>query len=268
MSHRRARLVVGLLLTAVAACAAPDAENGAVRTVATDAPIEWDVHSMQRARPPVVTPAPAQDPAAAPADAIVLFDGRDITPWAHSDGTPARWKVQDGYMEVLSGSGSLETTRAFGDVQLHIEWMSPADAAGSGQDRGNSGVFLMGRYEIQVLDSYANDTYADGQAAALYGQHPPMVNASRRPGEWQTYDIVFRAPRFGADGSVVSPARTTVLHNGVLVHDAVTFTGATAHRRRAEYEAHEDKLPLSLQDHGTPVRFRNIWVRELAEALP
>lgn len=253
---------------AVAACAAPDAENGAARTVATDAPIEWDVHSMERPKPPIVTPGPVPAPTAPPADAFILFDGRDVTPWAHGDGTPARWKVQDGYMEVLSGSGSLETTRAFGDVQLHIEWMSPADAAGSGQDRGNSGVFMMGRYEIQVLDSYANDTYADGQAAALYGQHPPMVNASRRPGEWQTYDIVFRAPRFGADGSVSSPARTTVLHNGVLVHDAVTFTGATAHMRRAEYEAHEDKLPISLQDHGAPVRFRNIWVRELAEALP
>jgi hypothetical protein len=226
------------------------------------------VHSLERPKPPVVVPAPAQDPAAPPADAIVLFDGRDITPWAHADGTPARWKVQDGYMEVLSGSGAIETTRAFGDVQLHLEWMAPATVADTGQDRGNSGVFLMGRYEIQVLDSYDNETYADGQAAAIYGQHPPMVNASRRPGEWQTYDIVFRAPRFGADGSVISPARATVLHNGVLVHDAVTFTGATAHQRRAEYEPHEDQLPLSLQDHGAPVRFRNIWVRELADAMP
>jgi hypothetical protein len=268
VNRRRARLAVGLLVVAAAACSTPAAEDGAVRTVATDAPPEWDVHSLERPKPPVVTPAPAQDPAAAPSDAIVLFDGRDITPWAHADGTPARWKVQDGYLEVLSGSGALETTRAFGDVQLHLEWMAPASAAGSGQDRGNSGVFLMGRYEIQVLDSYDNETYADGQAAAIYGQQPPMVNASRRPGEWQTYDIVFRAPRFGADGSVITPARATVLHNDVLVHDAVTFTGATAHQRRAEYEPHEDKLPLSLQDHGAPVRFRNIWIRELAETLP
>jgi hypothetical protein len=163
----------------------------------------------------------------------------------------------------VRGTGSLRTARSFGDIQLHIEWRAATPPTASGQNRSNSGVFLMGRYEVQVLDSYQNETYADGQAAALYGQRPPLVNASRPPGEWQTYDIVFRRPRFAADGRVLEPARITLLHNGVLVHDAVAFTGATAHMRAASYEAHEDRLPISLQDHGDPVRFRNIWVREL-----
>jgi hypothetical protein len=171
--------------------------------------------------------------------------------------------VAEGYLEVVGGAGSIATRRAFGDVQLHVEWATPSPPRGEGQERGNSGVFLMGRYEIQVLDSYRNDTYADGQAAALYGQAPPLVNASRPPGEWQTYDVVFRRPRFGPDGALLQPARVTVFHNGVLVHDNVGFTGRTAHGRKATYEPHEDRLPLVLQDHGDPVRFRNIWVREL-----
>lgn len=218
---------------------------------------------MERPRPPVVMPAREQPPVPPPVDAIVLFDGVDLAAWRRGDGSAARWTVRDGYVEVSPGAGTIETVRAFGDLQLHLEWMAPAPPRGEGQARGNSGVFLMGRYEVQILDSHANDTYADGQAAALYGQHPPLVNASRPPGEWQTYDIVFRRPRFGADGAVVEPARITVLHNGVLVHDAQTFTGATAHMRRARYEPHEDRRPLALQDHGDPVRFRNIWVRDL-----
>jgi hypothetical protein len=168
-------------------------------------------------------------------------------------------------MEVARGTGAIETVRGFGDVQLHLEWQSPAIVRGSGQGRGNSGVFLMGRYEIQILDSYQNETYADGQAAALYGQHPPLVNVSRAPGEWQTYEIVFRRPRFAADGSLLRPAVVTVLHNGVVVHASQDMTGATAHMRRAVYEAHADRLPISLQDHGDLVRFRNIWVRELSD---
>ena len=165
----------------------------------------------------------------------------------------------------MPGAGAIRTRAAFGDAQFHIEWRSPVPPAGEGQDRGNSGVFLMERYEIQVLDSYQNRTYADGQAAAVYGQHPPLVNASRPPGQWQTYDIVFRRPRFDSAGSVVSPARITLLHNGVLVQDGVLLTGPVGHRERRPYEAHADRLPLALQDHGQRVQFRNVWVRSLEE---
>ena len=166
-------------------------------------------------------------------------------------------------MQVAAGTGAIRTVREFGDVQLHIEWASPSPARGEDQDRGNSGVFLMGRYEVQVLDSYGNATYPDGQAAAVFGQYPPLVNASRAPGEWQSYDIVFRRPRFGSDGSLRQPATLTVFHNGVLVQDRVTLTGPTAHQTRPGYSLHPDKGPISLQDHGHPVRFRNIWIREL-----
>lgn len=223
---------------------------------------EWEVHSMDRPRPPVVDPGPAGPPAPVPSDAVVLFDGTDLREWRGGEG-PAGWRVEGGYVEVVGGSGSISTRRAFGDIQLHVEWAAPAQIEGDGQGRGNSGVFLMGLYEIQVLDSYRNDTYPDGQAAALYGQEPPLVNASRPPGEWQTYDIVFRRPRFADDGSLVEPARATVFHNGVLVHNNVAFHGRTVHRQRATYAPHEERLPLTLQDHGNPVRFRNIWVREL-----
>jgi len=228
---------------------------------------QWPVHSMDRPRPPVVTPAPARAPVPPPSDAIVLFNGRDLSEWVGSDGQPARWQVHEGYVQVVPGAG-LVTRRSFGDVQLHVEWAAPNPPRGEGQGRGNSGVFLMQFYEVQVLDSYDNVTYADGQAAALYGQFPPLVNASRAPGEWQTYDITFRRPRFRADGSVESPARVTVIHNGVLVHDAVELQGRTAHNRRAQYAPHEDRRPLSLQDHGDPVRFRNIWVRGLEDSRP
>ena len=166
-------------------------------------------------------------------------------------------------MEVVKGTGSIETKQAFGDIQLHVEFRTPTPPEDEGQDRGNSGVFLMGRYEVQVLDSYENKTYPDGQAAALYGQYPPLVNASRPPGVWQVYDIAFQAPRFDAAGKVVTPARATVFHNGVLVQLASELTGPSAHKQRPPYEAHPDKLPIGLQDHSNPMRFRNIWVREL-----
>jgi hypothetical protein len=233
----------------------------------TPTSMDWPIHDPNRPQPRVVTPPDAGTPERAgrpPSDAVVLFDGTDLSQWRTSEGGgPARWTVRDGYMEVAKGTGSIETVRGFGDCQLHIEWMAPLPATGDGQDRGNSGVFLMGRYEVQVLDSYRNTTYPDGQAAAIYGQYPPLVNASRPPGEWQTYDIVFRAPRWGADGKLLRPARLTVFHNGVLVHDAVELTGPTAHKARPPYERHAPKLPIGLQDHGNPVRFRNIWVREL-----
>lgn len=224
---------------------------------------KWPPNSMDRPRPAVVDPGPERPPAPAPSDAIVLFDGTSLSGWESDSGNPARWTVRDGYMQVAPGTGAIRTKRAFGSVQLHIEWASPAPAKGEGQDRGNSGVFLMGHYEIQVLDTWHNLTYADGMAGAVYGQTPPLVNASRAPGRWQTYDIVFHRPVFDQSGKVVTPARVTVLHNGVLVQDNTEITGWTVHAEVAKYQPHADRLPLVLQDHAHPVRYRNIWVREL-----
>ena len=221
------------------------------------------IHDTTRAQPLVVDPGPPPPSAPVPSDAIVLFDGRDLSQWKSNDGDRPAWKIENGYMEVVSGAGGISTIRGFGDCQLHIEWASPASPEGVGQNRGNSGVFLMGRYEVQVLDSYRNVTYPDGQAAAIYGQYPPLVNASRPPGEWQSYDIVFRRPRFNERGELVAPARVTVMHNGVLVQDGVILTGPSGHRERPPYSAHADRLPIGLQDHASPVRFRNIWVRDL-----
>ena len=228
-------------------------------------PVYWEIHDTGRAQPPVVDPGPAPaEPRPAPSDAVVLFDGGDLDAWEHPDGAPAAWTLRDNYVEVDTGHGDIQTKEAFGDMQLHLEWMTNPSVTGRGQGRGNSGVFLMGTYEVQVLDSYDNPTYPDGQAAALYGQYPPLVNATRPPGEWQTYDIIFRRPRFDQDGSVATPARVTVYHNGVLVQDRVELTGPTAHHDRPPYEAHAARLPLRLQDHGDgAVRYRNIWVREL-----
>jgi len=248
-------VAIGLLGMALSAQAPPGNRAAELQ--------KWPVHDEARPMPPVVDPGPAGPPAAVPADAVVLFDGKDLSGWTTAKGAPARWLVKDGYMEVVKGAGSIQTVRGFGDCQLHVEWATPSPAVGSGQDRGNSGVFLMNTYEVQVLDSYQSKTYADGMAAALYGHYPPLVNVSRKPGEWQTYDIVFRAPRFDQTGAVMSPARFTVFHNGVLVHDAQELTGPTVHKARPPYKAHADTLPIGLQDHSHPVRFRNIWIREL-----
>ncbi len=226
---------------------------------------EWLAHDRERPRPPVVSPGQQQLPVAPPQDAIVLFDGATLDEWRSRDGGPARWRVQGGAMISVPDSGYVFTARPFGDVQLHLEWAVPLPVEGSGQGRGNSGVFLMSKYEIQILDSYQNDTYADGQAAAVYGQYPPLVNACLPPGQWQTFDIVFRRPRFHRDGRLASPARMTVIQNGVLVQDNVELWGPTHWLQHSPYEYHPDKLPLSLQDHGNPVRFRNIWLRELSE---
>jgi hypothetical protein len=227
-------------------------------------PVYWEVHDTTRAAPPVVDPGPAPDaPRPAPGDATVLFGGDDLDDWEHPDGSAAEWAVHDGSFQVEPGTGPIQTTEGFGDVQLHIEWMTPASIDGDGQSRGNSGVFLMGTYEVQVLDSYQNPTYADGQAAAIYGQYPPLANAMRPPGEWQVYDIIFRRPHFDENGDVVTPATMTVYHNGVLVQDHVELTGPTGHYERPPYEEHAARLPLRLQDHSNPVRFRNVWVRDL-----
>jgi hypothetical protein len=228
--------------------------------------IPWRVHDRNRPLPPVVTPGEAstqEQAGAPPSDAAVLFNGKDLTNWESLNGGPALWKVETGYFEVAPHTGDIQTKQAFGDCQLHVEWASPDPPHGEDQDRGNSGVYMMTLYEIQVLDSYQSKTYADGQAAAVYGQYPPLVNACRAPGQWQTYDIIFHGPRFDPAGKVLRPAFATVLHNGVLVQDHVALTGPTAHGERPPYQVQPAKMPLRLQDHGHPVRFRNIWIREI-----
>jgi hypothetical protein len=224
---------------------------------------KWRVHDRKRPRPPFVQVPPSDAPTPAPSDAVVLFDGKDLVKWKGRRGDAA-WKVTDGYCEV-NGTGDIETRDSFGDCQLHLEWKAPLPK-GNSQDRGNSGVFLMGRYEVQILDSYENETYADGQAAAIYGQTPPLVNVCRPPGQWQSYDILFTAPRF-ADGRLVAPARITVLHNGVLVHLDQQIHGGTAHKSAPRYQAHGPG-PIRLQDHGNPMQFRNLWVRKLDRTPP
>jgi hypothetical protein len=203
---------------------------------------------------PDVVEAPPHGP---PSDAIVLFDGSDLAEWNGG------WKIDGDAVTVVPGAGNLVTKRAFGDVQLHLEWKTPSVVEGEGQGRGNSGVFLMERYEVQVLDSYDNRTYSNGQAGSLYKQHIPLVNASRPPGAWQSYDIIFMAPRFRDDGTVAEPATVTVLHNGVLIQNHVELQGTTVYIGEAQYEAHAPKAPLMLQDHSNPVSYRNIWIREL-----
>ncbi len=233
----------------------------------TDTPIipgsAWHVHDPERPQPRIVTPAPAATPAAAPSDAVILFDGHNLEGWTALQGGAAAWKVADGHMEVVPGAGNIRTRTTFGDCQLHIEFAEPAVIKGESQGRGNSGVFLMGLYEIQVLDGYENPTYADGITGAIYGQFPPLVNACRRPGEWQTYDIIWEGPRFDGD-EVLSPARLTLLHNGIVIHHARPLQGPTKHRETTSYEPHAPEGPLVLQDHGDLVRFRNIWYRPLA----
>jgi hypothetical protein len=228
--------------------------------------LDWAVHDRDRPLPAVVLPAEAstqERPGRAPGDAIILFSGKDLAQWHSKDDKPTSWKVENGYLEVGAKGGDLWTRQSFGDCQLHVEWATPNPPKGEDQGRGNSGVYLMGLYELQVLDSYQNKTYADGQAAAVYAEFPPLVNASRPPGQWQTYDIIFHGPRFGGDGKLLRTARMTVLHNGVVVQDDVELTGPTYYMKRPPYEAHPEKLPLMLQDHDQPVRFRNIWIREI-----
>lgn len=228
---------------------------------------QWLGHDRERPLPLVVTPGTfsSQDqPGAVPSDAVVLFDGKDHSGWVAMDGSATKWVVKDGALECVPGSGYVRTLQSFGDCQLHLEWAAPTPVKGSSQGRGNSGVFFgFNRYEIQVLDSYENKTYADGSAGAIYGQYPPLVNASRPPGQWQTYDMIWTAPRFDAEGKLLSKARVTVIHNGVLVQNNVEFTGPDPWIGRPAYQAHPERLPIAFQDHGNPVRFRNIWVREL-----
>jgi hypothetical protein len=219
---------------------------------------KWHVHDGERPQPRVVTPGTfsTQDqPGKPPSDAIVLFDGTSLDKWKNKN-----WKLENGYMEAAKGDQ--ESTEVFGDIQLHIEWTAPVPPKGEGQGRGNSGVFLMGRYEIQVLDCFENQTYPDGQTAAIYGSYPPLVNANRKPGEWQMYDIIWECPKFEGD-KVVKPAFVTVIHNGVVVHHRTELKGNTNHKAAASYTPHGPTGPIRMQDHGNPVKYRNIWVRPL-----
>ena len=236
----------------------------------TDTPLlpgsQWRVHDDNRPRPPVVqpgSPSTPDHPGAAPSDAVVLFDGSNLNAWEAKKGGPAGWKVENGYAEVVSGSGDIVTKQKFGDCQLHVEFNEPTPPTGKSQGRGNSGVFLAGLYEVQILDSYRNVTYADGQASAIFGQSPPLVNASRPPGEWQTYDIVYTSPRF-AEGKVTTPGYVTVFHNGVLTQNHTQLLGASAFHALPRQVVHDLAMPLELQEHGMRVRFRNIWIRPLS----
>lgn len=220
----------------------------------------WRVHDIKRPHPKQVTPG--RNPGDAPSDAIVLFDGKDLSAWEHRGKMPAKWKVENGYFEVAARAGDLLSKEKFGDAQYHVEWSSPAEIRGESQNRGNSGFLMMSRYEIQILDSWNNITYADGQAGSIYGQWPPLVNPARKPGEWNTYDIAFEAPVFEG-GQLKKPAYVTVFYNGVLVHNRKELIGRMAHRVVGAYAPHEPEEPLMLQDHGAPVRYRNIWVRRL-----
>jgi hypothetical protein len=258
-----------VLLTGLAALLGQNPSNDLGYTDTPMLPgLPYRVHDPARPHPAVVTPA--AQPGGAPSDAILLFDGKDLSHWTSAKldpvrpvagSEPAGWKVENGYVEV-AGRGDIATKEKFGDIQLHVEWAAPAEVRGNSQGRGNSGIFLQGRYEVQVLDAFQNPTYADGQAGAIYGQWPPLVNPARKPGEWQSYDIVFEAPRLAGE-QLVKPAYLTVFLNGVVLHNRKEVMGPTVHRALAKYVAQPSEDSLMLQNHGNPVRYRNIWVRRL-----
>jgi hypothetical protein len=271
-----ASLAIVVLLASFAGCAEPNAapeqkKPEVIQWVEADGQ-KWMVHDTNRPVPPVITPGEAScdgKVGIAPSDAVVLFDGNDLSKWesAKKPGQPAPWKMGEGYFETVKDAGYIRTKQKFGSCQLHIEFATPEKVIGSSQGRGNSGVFLMDMYEVQVLDSYNNRTYADGQCSALYGRNVPLVNACRKPGEWQTYDIIFHQPTF-KDGKVDRKARFTVIQNGVLTQDNIELQGGTGWigpHAVTGYVQHEDKRALALQDHGNPVKYRNIWIRELKD---
>ncbi len=266
MTSRFLCIIAAVCLLSTGALAQPRKKGRTAPLGYSDTPVlpgqKWKVHDIERPRPRPVTPGAAVGQA--PSDAIILFDGKDLSKWeavTKSGTKPASWKVENGYMEVTSGP--LVSKEKFGDIQLHVEWAAPAEIDGTSQWRGNSGILLMNVYEIQVLDSHNNPTYADGQAGAIYAQWPPLVNASRKPGEWQSYDIVFEAPKFEG-GKLTRPAFVTVFANGILLHHRKEITGRMSHRVVGTYEPHGTEEPLGLQNHDTSVRYRNIWVRRLS----
>ena len=262
MTSSKSAILIALFLTATA--------SGQQAPVGyDDTPMQpngkWRVHDGTRPHPTIVTVPPASDaPVPAPSDATILLGAADdLSAWQMTDGSAATWAMKGGVLQT--GKGMLQTKRQFTDVQVHVEFATPSEVKGDSQGRGNSGVFLVGHFEIQVLDSHRNITYPDGQAASMYGQYPPLVNAARAPGQWQTYDIIFIAPRFTAAGTLEKSAVVTVLHNGVVVHHATQFWGPTRHRSVLPYTPAMASGPLALQDHGNPVRYRNIWVREIKD---
>jgi hypothetical protein len=273
MNWRRSGVLTTAVLGVIAtALLGPGRAQDQVKLGFKDTPMlpggRWHVHDGDRPQPAIVTPGTCStqgQAGRAPADAVLLFDGTDLSHWQNGRGGPAGWTIQDGAMIVKPGSGAIASKEEFGDCQLHLEFATPVPPRGRDQGRGNSGVLFFGRYEIQVLDSFENLTYPDGQAAAIYGQYPPLVNASRPPGQWQTYDILFTAPRFRTDGALESPAYFTVLLNGVLVHNHTAAIGPMAYRALGKYRPHGPKGRLVLQEHGNPVRFRNVWVRPIRD---
>jgi Domain of Unknown Function (DUF1080) len=237
----------------------------------TDTPMlpgtPWHVHDPNRPRPREVKPAETfSHNATAPSDAVVLFDGKDLSQWQSDKGSAAEWKVENGYMEAVKGKGNIRTKQEFEDFQLHIEFATPEKVLSNSQGRGNSGVFLLGAYEMQVLDTYDNLTYPDGQCGAMYGQFPPLVNACKPPGQWQSYDIIFEAPRWDDSGKQIKKACVTVIHNGVVLHHKKEYMGTSGHKEVANYDrTKSSRGPIALQDHGNPMRFRNVWIRKLGE---
>lgn len=237
----------------------------------TDTPIipgqKWRVHDPDRPQPRIVTPAATfSHNAGAPSDAIVLFDGKDLSRWQDGRGGPAKWKVQDGYLEVLPKTGNIRTKDEFEDFQLHVEFAAPEVVKGNSQGRGNSGIFLLGQFEVQVLDCYQNITYPDGQLGAMYGQFAPLANPAKKPGEWQSYDVIFEAPRWDAEGKLIKKAAVTVIVNGVVLQHRREYLGPSRHKENTSYEGMKSSRgPIGLQDHGDLVRFRNIWIRPLGE---
>ena len=226
---------------------------------------KWHFHDPARPQPPIVTPGTSfSQMAPPPGDAIVLFDGKDLSRWTDKKGNPAPWVILDGV--AVTAKSDIVTRQEFGDIQLHLEFREPTPPKGEGQGRGNSGVFFMGRYEIQVLDCFDNKTYPDGATGAVYAQHPPLANACRPPGEWQTYDMVFTTPHFGANGEVTTPAYVTVILNGVVVQNHQAIEGTTTHRAAGKYTPHGPAGPLLLQYHNNAVAYRNIWVRPVPPA--
>lgn len=250
LSWRRRRTLAAVLIGAALCAVAVEAADRQYWTTG----VAWD-------EPKVVEPAPVDTPGGPPSDAVVLFDGKTLDAWHGGD----KWTIRDGY--AICGGSDITTKEAFGDCQLHLEWLVPATIQGKSQARGNSGVFLMGEYEIQILESYRNEnkTYVDGMAAAVYKQRPPIVNACRKPGEWQTYDVIFKAPRWDEKGKLLTPAFITLLHNGVLVQNHFELLGHTNYRKVPRYDPLPAKLPLTIQNHHNPIHFRNIWIRPLED---
>jgi hypothetical protein len=260
-------LAAMICMSAAGSAMAADAKNLGYTNTPFVPGTKWRVHDGNRPQPPRVTPAATfSHLAPAPSDAVVLFDGTDLARWEHGKGQPAGWKIEDGYMEVAPKTGSIRTKDRFADFQLHLEFATPARVDGKGQGRGNSGVLMNGIYEVQVLDSYDNPTYPDGQAGGLYGQSPPLVNASKPPGQWQTYEILFESPRWDEDGKNIKKANVTVIHNGVVLHHKREFLGTTHHQNNGNYnKPHAPEMYIELQDHNNPMRFRNIWIRSIGQ---